>query len=82
MTTLRELKTAAQSLGYSVSKRDGEYRVAPYRPADPRWCEDRAYYTDDIEDAKWTLMAMATHGATAGLGVAALARGDADATQD
>lgn len=58
--TLQALKDEARGLGYSVSKRDGEYRVAPYRPRDPQWCEDRAYYTDDIADARDTLRAMSS----------------------
>lgn len=60
--TLRTLKAVASASEFSVSKRDGEYRVAPYRPADPRWCEDRAYYTDSKMDAWNTLHAMIRDG--------------------
>lgn len=56
--TLAQLKTLASAHGYSVSKRDGEFRVAPYRPRDPQWCEGRAYYTDDAQDAMDTLKVM------------------------
>lgn len=56
--TLAQFKTLASAHEFSVSKRDGEYRVAPYRPRDPQWCEDRAYYTDDASDAMDTLNAM------------------------
>ncbi len=63
---LETLKAVARANEYSVSKRDGEYRVAPYRPRDPQWCEDRAYYTDDAQDAMDTLVATIEHGATEG----------------
>lgn len=56
--TLAQLKDVASRHGYSARKRDGEFRVAPYRPADPAWCEARAYYSDDIVDAMDTLLAM------------------------
>lgn len=58
LITLAQLKTLASAHGFTVSKTDGEYRVAPYRPRDPQWCEDRAYYTDDAQDAMGTLQAM------------------------
>lgn len=56
--TLAQLKTLAKAHDYSVSERDGEFRVAPYRPRDPQWCEDRAYYTTDAQDAMDTLRTM------------------------
>lgn len=56
--TLAQLKALASAHSFTVSKTDGEYRVAPYRPADHQWAEDRAYYTDDAQDAMDTLQAM------------------------
>jgi hypothetical protein len=60
--SLASLKAEASEHGYVVTKRDGEYRVAPYRPADRAWAEARAYYTDSATDARDTLRAMIQHG--------------------
>ena len=52
--TLAEAKAQAQSLGMTLSKRDGEYRIAPSSAKwglSPQRVEAMAYYTDDIFDA-------------------------------
>lgn len=67
MTTLRQLQARASSLGYTVKKQDGEYRVAltiaslmdregTCRHVAKQLQEDRAYYTTDIDDAYDTLI--------------------------
>lgn len=61
--SLKTLKEAAKGTDYSVTRTAyGEYRVAPIRPADRQWAEDRAYYTDDAADALATLRAMVAEG--------------------
>jgi hypothetical protein len=53
--TIKEAKETVRALGLTLTKRDGEYRVAV--PGDR---EHRvSYYTDDIEDAVWTAHHMA-----------------------
>lgn len=74
--TLAQLKALASAHGFTVRKTDGEYRVAPCRSRDPQWCEDRAYYTDDAQDAMDTLRAMIEHGATEGSTLAKQAQED------
>lgn len=52
MTTLAQLKAEAKTLGMTVRKKDGEYRVS--------WPHDEAsaYYTDDADDALGTMRIM------------------------
>lgn len=51
--TLKQATDTVRSLGLSLSKRDGEYRVRI--PGNP----DADYFTDDMEDAVSTAAAMA-----------------------
>lgn len=51
--TLEQAQEQASRLGMSISKRDGEYRVNFKFGT-----EDTAYYTDDLEDAVGTVVAM------------------------
>lgn len=48
--TRSEAKAIARSLGFSLSYRNGEYRLAP-RGTTPSIAEAQAYYTDDLGDA-------------------------------
>lgn len=43
----------AMALGFKLSLRDGEYRLAPNIPNRTK-AESRAYYTDSIDDALGT----------------------------
>lgn len=56
--TIKALKEEARKLGMVARLRDGEYRVTFDRPNDRQWAEDRAYYTDDAQDAFDTMHAM------------------------
>lgn len=49
-TTMAEARTAVRALGFTLSVRDREYRLAPVAGT-ARQKEDRAHYTDDIDDA-------------------------------
>lgn len=49
-TTLAEARVAVRALGFTLSSRDGEYRLAPLSGT-PMQKEDRAHYTNDIDDA-------------------------------
>lgn len=48
--TLKNAKAMLRALGYTLSHRDGEFRVAPM-DGTPDSREARAYYTDDLDDA-------------------------------
>jgi len=54
MKTLKQTKSQANRIGYSVTKKNGEFRLAPL-VASPRLAEDRAYYTDCLKDVRDTL---------------------------
>lgn len=56
--SLTVLRQVAATIGYTVSRRDGEFRLAPNRPADRAWAEARAYYTTCAGDALDTLLAI------------------------
>ena len=58
MKTLKQTKGQANRLGYSVTKKHGEFRLAPLGVL-PRLAEDRAYYTDCIKDVRDTLAHLA-----------------------
>lgn len=54
--TLKEARRIAHENGFTLTKRDGEYRLAPATPTlTPEQREARAYYTDDLEDALVTM---------------------------
>lgn len=64
--TLTNARAELKALGYTISHRDGEYRVAPTVRCDARGitakvAEDRAYYTNDLEDALNTGRHMFAH---------------------
>lgn len=48
--TQAQAKIILRTLGYTMSRRDGEYRVAPM-DGTPSQKEARAHYTDDLGDA-------------------------------
>lgn len=48
--TLKDAKLIARELGYSLTKRDDEYRANPIGGT-----EATAYYTNDLEDAIGTI---------------------------
>jgi hypothetical protein len=48
--TLVQAKATLRALGFTLSHRDGEYRVAPI-DGTPAQKEARANYTDDLDDA-------------------------------
>jgi hypothetical protein len=48
--TIKNAKNMLRALGYTLSHRDGEFRVAPI-DGTPATREARAYYTDDLDDA-------------------------------
>lgn len=54
--TQAQAKALLRSLGFSMSRRDGEYRIAPM-DGTPAQKEARAYYTDDMDDAIGTARA-------------------------
>lgn len=56
--TLQDAKLAVRGLGFSLTKRDGEYRLAPYAGS-PAEREAKAYYTNDLDDAIGTALALA-----------------------
>lgn len=67
--TLKLLKARAALLGYSVTKNDGEYRIAPRLDHTKRkfplrdrlaFIEASAYYTNDLDDAYETLLLKAS----------------------
>jgi hypothetical protein len=49
-TTLADARAAVRALGFTLSRRDGEYRLAP-QAGRPSVKEAQAHYTDDIDDA-------------------------------
>ena len=49
-TTFAKAMQQCRLLGFSLTQRDGEYRVAP-RDATREVAECRAYYTTDLDDA-------------------------------
>jgi hypothetical protein len=53
---LRQTKALVATLGFTLSKRDGEYRLAP-RGLPPDQTEAPAYYTNDLDDALATARA-------------------------
>jgi hypothetical protein len=53
-----EAKATVRALGFSLTKRDGEYRLAPLSVAPPER-ENFACYTDDLDDAIGTARAEA-----------------------
>lgn len=56
-TTDKGLFAAIRSMGLTISKRDGEYRVST-ADGTPAEKEARAYYTDDRDDAHGTAIRM------------------------
>jgi hypothetical protein len=54
--TLATAKILARSLGFSLSKRDGEYRLAPLGKT-PAVAESQAYYSGDMADVLATARA-------------------------
>lgn len=56
-TTFAEAKRIVRDLGFSLTKHDGEYRLAPLGGMNT--AEDRAAYTDDLDDAIGTARAEA-----------------------
>ncbi len=46
-------KAIVRELGFSLTRKDGEYRLAP-STGTPAQKEARAYYTDDLDDAVGT----------------------------
>lgn len=54
-TTLANARTMLRAVGYTISKRCGEYRVAPLHGT-PRQREDRASYQASLDDALQTAM--------------------------
>jgi hypothetical protein len=48
-----EAKALVRPLGFTLTKRDGEYRLAPIHGT-PASREAGAYYTNDLEDAVGT----------------------------
>lgn len=57
--TLLQVRETLWPLGLRISKWDGEYRVNFVRGD-----EATAYYTNDLEDALWTGLQMASRGET------------------
>ena len=55
--TLQDAKRITRDLGFSLTRRDGEYHLAPYAGT-PDQQEAQAYYTPDIDDALSTAWAM------------------------
>jgi hypothetical protein len=53
--TLATAKKAVRALGFSLTKTDGEYRLAPTEGT-PARKEAQAHYTNDIEDALGTAL--------------------------
>lgn len=51
--SLQNAKAAARTLGFTLSKRDGEYRLAPVNGT-PDQKEAQAHYTNDLDDALGT----------------------------
>ena len=60
-TTLAEAKKVVANIGFSLSKKDGEYRVAPMG-ATREMAEAQAYFTNDLDDAIKTAQYEASHG--------------------
>lgn len=56
--TLTELKASARRINYSISKRDGEYRLAPLGLS-PAKTEDMAYYSTEADDVAVTIELLA-----------------------
>jgi hypothetical protein len=56
--TLRDLMNAARTHGMAVRKVDGEYQV---KTKGALWADAATYYTDDIQDAHATMLAMSAH---------------------
>jgi hypothetical protein len=57
--TLAEAKALVRPLGFTLTRRDAEYRLAPV-DGTPASREAAAYYTNDIEDAIGTAQFAAT----------------------
>lgn len=65
--TLQDAKRIVRDLGFSLTRKEGEYRLAPYagtpaegrRPLSPAEREAKAYYTPDMADALDTALALA-----------------------
>lgn len=51
--TQAQAKLTLRALGFTMSRRDGEFRIAPM-DGTPAQKEARAYYTDDLSDAVGT----------------------------
>lgn len=58
--TLQDAKRIVRDLGFSLTRKDGEYRLAPYAGT-PAEREAKAYYTPDMDDALGTAWALAAH---------------------
>jgi hypothetical protein len=59
MMTIREAKQRASLVDACITKKDSEYRVTLREwPSWARSTEDKACYTDDLEDAVFTAQAM------------------------
>jgi hypothetical protein len=56
--TIADARTALHAIGYTISRRYAEYRVAPLSGS-PAQREARAYYTPDLADAVATARAEA-----------------------
>jgi hypothetical protein len=57
--TLAEAKALVRPLGFTLTRREAEYRLAPIHGT-PASREAAAYYTNDIEDAIGTAQFAAT----------------------
>lgn len=51
--TQKQAKMILRALGFTMSARDGEFRIAPM-DGTPAQKEARAHYTDDLDDAVGT----------------------------
>lgn len=58
MFTLATVKMSLSDAAMRIVKRDGEFRVSPMETRGTPRDEEVAYYTDDIEDALLTGLAM------------------------
>jgi hypothetical protein len=58
MFTLATVKMSLSNAAMRIAKRDGEYRVSPMETRGTYRDEEIAYYTDDLEDALLTGLAM------------------------
>lgn len=56
--TLQDAKRIVRGLGFSLTRKEGEYRLAPYAGTHADR-EAKAYYTPDMADALDTALALA-----------------------